>query len=285
MPIANLTAILQALPLTVTLGAALFLREPVGWKRLAAIGVGFLGVLLVVRPQAGAFDIHALYALVCVAFVTLRELLTRRVSREVPSLLIAWANGTAVMLFGLAGAMGESFVAPDLVTGPLLLAFGVTYTTSWPPLLRIRELLVEMLGRPMAQCRWYDLLLLAALAGVCEELLFRGVIQPLMAGDDAARPLAIGFVVALIGSNLLFGLLHPITPTYAIVVGLVGTYLGLVGLVDPLPAGTPSPGQLNLVVPMVAHGLYDFLAFLVIAGESRRRDTARADVTGIVESD
>ena len=92
-------------------------------------------------------------------------------------------------------------------------------------------------------------------------------------------------MVALIGSNLLFALLHPVTPTYAIVVGLVGIYLGLVGLVDPFPAGTPSPGQPNLVVPMVAHGLYDFLAFLVIAGESRRRDTARADVTGIVESD
>ena len=179
----------------------------------------------------------------------------------------------------------ESIAWGVAATGPLLLAFGVTYTVSWPPLLRIRELLVEMLGRPMALCRWYDLLLLAVLAGVCEEFLFRGVIQPWMAGDDAARPLAIGFVAALIGSNLLFALLHPVTPTYAIVVGLVGIYLGLVGLVDPLPNGGASPGELNLVVPMVAHGLYDFLAFLVIARESRRRDAARAGVTGIVESD
>ena len=63
-------------------------------------------------------------------------------------------------------------------TGPLLLAFGVTYTLDWAPLRRIRELLIELLGRPMARCRWYDLVVLAVLAGVCEELLFRGVIQP-----------------------------------------------------------------------------------------------------------
>ncbi|MBN8294646.1 DMT family transporter [Rhodobacter sp. NTK016B] len=131
MPIANLTAILQSLPLTVTLGAALFLREPVGWRRLAAISVGFLGVLLVVRPQAGAFDIHALYALICVAFVTTRELLTRRVSRAVPSLLIAWANGAAVMVFGLIGAAGEDFVTPDATTAPLLVATSVAIVAGY----------------------------------------------------------------------------------------------------------------------------------------------------------
>jgi membrane protease YdiL (CAAX protease family) len=159
-------------------------------------------------------------------------------------------------------------------TGPLLLAFGVTYTVPWAPVRRIRELLIELLGRPMARCRWHDLVVLAVLAGVCEEVLFRGVIQPWMAGHDAARPLAIGFVVALLGSNLLFGLLHPVTRTYAVLVGLVGMYLGLVGLVDPLPEGSELAGQGNLVVPMIAHGLYDFLAFLVIAGECRRRERA-----------
>ena len=95
----------------------------------------------------------------------------------------------------------------------------------------------------MAKCRWHDLVLLAVLAGVCEEVLFRGVIQPWMAGDDAAHPAAIGFVVALLGSNLLFALLHPVTGTYAVLVGLVGVYLGLVGLLDPLPEGTELAGQ------------------------------------------
>ncbi|HAA52410.1 MAG TPA: hypothetical protein DCE43_22025, partial [Planctomycetaceae bacterium] len=170
-------------------------------------------------------------------------------------------------------------------TGPLVLAFGVTYSVQWTPLRRIRELLLEMLGRPMVACRWYDLAVLAVLAGVCEEVLFRGVIQPWMAGGDAAYPLTTGFGVALIGSNLLFALLHPVTRTYAILVGLVGVYLGVVGLVDPLPVGTRQAGQANLVVPIVAHAVYDFLAFLVIARESRRRMQSGSVVTGIVESD
>jgi hypothetical protein len=157
-----------------------------------------------------------------------------------------------------------------LATGPLFLAFGVTYRLDWPPLRRIREMLIEMLGRPLLGCRWYDLVVLAVLAGVCEEVLFRGVIQPWMAGADAAEPLAIGFVVALLGSNLLFALLHPVTRTYAVLVGLVGVYLGVIGLVDRLPDSSGLAGQGNLVVPIVAHGFYDYLAFLVIAREFRR---------------
>ena len=48
MPLANVTAILQALPLAITMAAALFLAEPVGWRRWSAILVGFVGVLIVV---------------------------------------------------------------------------------------------------------------------------------------------------------------------------------------------------------------------------------------------
>ncbi|WP_323019249.1 DMT family transporter [Pararhodobacter sp.] len=120
-PIANLTAIMQALPLTVTLGATLFLGEKVGWRRMTAIAVGFLGVLLIVRPEAGGFDRYAVYALVCIGFVTTRDLLTRRMSRSVPSLTIALANAVGVMLFGLAGSTTESFVLPSGTAALLLL--------------------------------------------------------------------------------------------------------------------------------------------------------------------
>lgn len=119
-PIANLTAIMQALPLTVTLGGALFLGETVGWRRLIAIAVGFLGVLLIVRPEAGGFDTYAIYALICVALVTARDLLTRRMTRSVPSLIVALANAVTVALFGLAGAASEPFVVPGPHTAMLL---------------------------------------------------------------------------------------------------------------------------------------------------------------------
>lgn len=108
MPLANVTAILQALPLTITLAAALFLREPVGWKRLAAIVVGFAGVMLIVRPGASDFNAFSLYALTAVGFVTLRDLSTRRLSRETPSMLVTLITSAAIMVFfGLASLAGE----------------------------------------------------------------------------------------------------------------------------------------------------------------------------------
>lgn len=80
MPLANLSAILQSLPLTVTLGAAMFYREAVGWKRMSAILVGFMGVLLIVKPGTEGFNVWSVYALVAVLLVTVRDLSTRRLS-------------------------------------------------------------------------------------------------------------------------------------------------------------------------------------------------------------
>jgi drug/metabolite transporter (DMT)-like permease len=98
MPLANLTAVLQALPLTVTLGAALFLGESVGWRRMAAILIGFVGMLLIVRPGPDGFSIYSLYAVAAVAMVTLRDLVTRRMSPDVPSLTVTLITALSVTL-------------------------------------------------------------------------------------------------------------------------------------------------------------------------------------------
>jgi drug/metabolite transporter (DMT)-like permease len=84
-PISTASAILQATPLAVTLGAALFLRESVGWRRWAAILVGFAGVILIIRPGMDGFDANALFALVGVAGLSLRDLATRNVPKSVSS--------------------------------------------------------------------------------------------------------------------------------------------------------------------------------------------------------
>ena len=102
MPIANVTAIIQALPLTITLAAALFLQEPVGWRRLAAILVGFCGVMLIVRPGAADFDTYSIYALGAVCCVTVRDLATRRLSPETPSMLVTLLTSLSTMaIFGV----------------------------------------------------------------------------------------------------------------------------------------------------------------------------------------
>jgi S-adenosylmethionine uptake transporter len=103
MPLANLTAILQVLPLTVTLGAALLFREAIGWRRMLAILVGFSGMLLIVRPGPEGFTIHSAYALAAVASVTLRDLATRRMSKTLPSMTVTVLTSAAVLAaFGAA---------------------------------------------------------------------------------------------------------------------------------------------------------------------------------------
>lgn len=115
LPIANVTAIIQALPLTVTLGAALVLKEPVGWRRFLAIGIGFLGVMLIVRPGGEGFTIYSVYALLAVACVTVRDLTVRRMSAEVPSLLVAFSAVAGVLVFSSVGAATQTWVSMTLV--------------------------------------------------------------------------------------------------------------------------------------------------------------------------
>ncbi len=103
MPIANVTAILQALPLTITLAAALVFGDPIGWRRMSAILIGFVGVMLIVRPGAEDFTIYSVYVLAAVGFVTLRDLATRRLSKETPSMQVTFITSVSMtVFFGLA---------------------------------------------------------------------------------------------------------------------------------------------------------------------------------------
>ncbi len=111
MPIANVTAILQALPLTITLAAALFLSEPVGWRRMLAILVGFCGVMLIVRPGTEDFNFYAIYTLVAVGCVTVRDLTTRRLSRETPSIFVTLITSAAVMVIFGTLSLGIEWVS------------------------------------------------------------------------------------------------------------------------------------------------------------------------------
>ncbi|HLF22255.1 MAG TPA: DMT family transporter, partial [Aestuariivirga sp.] len=63
MQIANLTAIMQAVPLAVTVLSVIFLKEKVGWRRTAAILIGFIGVLMIVKPAPQSFTVYEAFAL------------------------------------------------------------------------------------------------------------------------------------------------------------------------------------------------------------------------------
>ena len=132
MPIGNLTAVLQALPLTVTLGSALVFREPVGWRRWVAILIGFGGMLLIVRPGPEGFDIWSVYALLAVLGVTVRDLCTRRLSPGVPGMTVSLVTSVFVMAAAGLASLAEPWAPVSagnawLITGASCFLIGGYY--------------------------------------------------------------------------------------------------------------------------------------------------------------
>ncbi len=135
-----------------------------------------------------------------------------------------------------------------LGTVPLFMLFLSLQYLPQKSLVTIKDLLMKTLAPSLQQRHWTDLLLLATIAGIAEELLFRGVLQPWIAASW-------GLTAGLWVSNIIFGLVHAITPMYALLVTLVGVYLSLSMTVG---------GDNNLLIPIVIHSLYDFLAFIAL---------------------
>jgi hypothetical protein len=163
------------------------------------------------------------------------------------ALLLGWIadiNPFATLYFS------ETAIAIGILgTIPLFLLFLALEYLPQKSLVTIKDLLLKTLAPNLHQRHWTDWLLLATIAGVSEELLFRGVIQPWIATSW-------GFTAGLWISNIIFGLVHAITPLYALLVTFVGVYLSLSMTVDG--------GDSNLLTPIIIHSLYDFLAFIAL---------------------
>ena len=85
-------------PLALTMGAALFLGEQVGWRRWLAIAIGFIGVMLIIKPGVGAFDLSVLWVIVAVLGTVIRDLVTRTIPAEVASSIISLQAFLAAIL-------------------------------------------------------------------------------------------------------------------------------------------------------------------------------------------
>lgn len=96
LPLANAGAILQFLPLAVTLGAAIFLGEPVGWRRWGAILAGFMGVLLIIKPGPDGFSLASFLALGCVFAAAARDIATKRLPQGIPTVFVTLMTSLAV---------------------------------------------------------------------------------------------------------------------------------------------------------------------------------------------
>ena len=119
IPISTASAVLQATPLCVTLAAALIFKESVGWRRWTAIFVGLFGVLLIIRPGFEGFDPNALFVVMAVIGLSIRDLATRSTPKSITSLQLAtyaFAMSVPTGLF-LLTLSGDSFVQPTLSDG------------------------------------------------------------------------------------------------------------------------------------------------------------------------
>jgi membrane protease YdiL (CAAX protease family) len=145
------------------------------------------------------------------------------------------------LFWGLAGTI------------PLYLFFLFYYHLPFGRLHTIKRFLIDRIGPLLDACHWSELLYLGLLAGFTEEVLFRGVLQPIMESHW-------GWAAGIVLSNVIFALVHFITPLYALLAGLTGFYLGLA-----LDVGDDR----NLLNPVFIHTFYDFLAFMAVARSYR----------------
>jgi drug/metabolite transporter (DMT)-like permease len=124
IPLSLAAAILQAAPLLVTIGAALFLGEKVGWRRWSAIGVGIVGVFLILRPGSEGFNPAVWLAVLAVIALAARDLATRATSRRLTTLqLTFWGYALSIIAGGVVYlVMGQPAVA--LTRQDLLLLLG-----------------------------------------------------------------------------------------------------------------------------------------------------------------
>ncbi|MGE3873274.1 MAG: DMT family transporter [Parvibaculaceae bacterium] len=131
IPIANLTAVMQAVPLLVIGFAALFLGETVGWRRILAILTGLTGVLFIVKPSPASFTIYDGLSLGLIVTIALRDIFTRRLNFDVPTMIIVFANAAFVMLSGLALYPFENWVTLQPRHLILLLCGGIFLTLGY----------------------------------------------------------------------------------------------------------------------------------------------------------
>jgi hypothetical protein len=140
----------------------------------------------------------------------------------------------------------DGLTAGVVATLPMLLVVGWMLYSRWGPLVGLREQVQRMIGELFPNAGIAELATIAALAGVGEELMFRGVLQTGIA--EWTTP-----VTGLVAASVIFGALHAVTRLYFALATLIGLFLGWLLMEFH-----------DLTIPIVAHGLYDFVALLYL---------------------
>ena len=190
IPMSLLASILQATPLFVTLGAAILLGEKVGWRRWSAIFIGFLGVIIILQPGYGSFQLASLLGLAAVLCLALRDVVTRDMATEIPTLTVTFY---ACIAMGSAGFIAYPFFGPPIVP------------TTYEAIILICAAIIGLTG--------YFLLVLATRKGDVSviapfrysRLLFSLGLASLILGEKLTLPILLGGLLVVSSGIYTFG--------------------------------------------------------------------------------
>jgi drug/metabolite transporter (DMT)-like permease len=131
MPLANLSSVMQSVPLVVAAFAVAFLGERAGFARVAAVVAGFIGVLLIVKPTPQNISVYEFLAIGTVMVVAARDLVTKRIGAHVPLLIIALGNAIFITLGGFGFGLIQGFQTVDIWQLELLAGAGLLVTCGY----------------------------------------------------------------------------------------------------------------------------------------------------------
>ncbi|HEY4233708.1 MAG TPA: type II CAAX endopeptidase family protein [Lacipirellulaceae bacterium] len=193
----------------------------------------------------------------------------KRITGIYLAILVEGALGVAALILGWIFPLREQFEASarelgwDTALGvaatlPLLVIFWWLIHADWPAASRLRQQVEHLIAELFPHASTLQLMAIAAVAGVGEELLFRGTIQPLIARWSTP-------IIGLVVASLIFGAFHAVSLLYFILATLVGGYFGGIVLVGR-----------SLLPAIVAHALYDFIALVYLSRSMTRGYATRA---------
>jgi len=170
------------------------------------------------------------------------------------AVLLTWLLGVPLLEQFPADATGTivALIYGLLATAPLVLMFWFLVRSRHPELRRLSSQVQWLVDELFGGANLAQLALVATLAGLGEELLFRGALMPLVARWTSP-------LVALALTSLLFGLAHSLSRLYFLLATMIGVYFGWLAM------------DFGLAVPIVAHAVYDFVALVYLTRRSHNR--------------
>ena len=194
---------------------------------------------------------------------------------SVLTMAVIFEGGLLVLAWGLGHLLGapvedqttftpSAFVLGVVATVPLVAGLYWILHTPREVVAQLRGVIEDKVAPLFADCSVTGIAVISILAGAGEEALFRGVLQTYL-----AEHVGVGVLPALLVTSSLFGLVHPVTALYAVMAGLIGLYLGVLAIWHD-----------NLLVPMVVHALYDFVALTYLVRHHRLQQDSVVDVAG-----